>query len=71
MARILNQAQAQAIYSTMCALNNVGGKAKRLEFEQAIVSTDSQGTVSIWGKVADAEYPSQSAFAADYGLQLA
>lgn len=73
---ILNQAQAEAVYSAMCALNNVGGKLSRIDLGQQ--RRDPQLRVTEGGAViiergmphCDREaHANQSAFAAAYGLQ--
>lgn len=65
---ILNQAQAEAVYSAMCALNNVGGKANNLHVGRAVVSADVGSAIHVYSPEADERYPNQSAFAAAYGL---
>lgn len=73
---ILNQAQAEAVYSAMCALNNVGcdnGHASitgNRAQEDVRVQWDDGVTVmrgALRGERED--YVSQAAFAAAYGLQ--
>lgn len=68
---ILNQAQAEAVYSAMCALNNVGGG-----FSGTIVLPDDMA-VSCWsegestvsaGNGAVESYVNQAAFASAYDL---
>lgn len=76
---ILNQSQAKAVYSAMCALNNVGG---RIATTIAIVDAGthvnayetSLGVVFLvkvcdFDRVDSEEYESQAAFATAYGLQ--
>lgn len=67
---ILNQAQAEAVYSAMVALNNVGNIAGDLTLDE--------GLRVQWLKSVDVrdglsgpreEYPNQAAFATAYGLQ--
>lgn len=66
---ILNQSQAEAVYSAMCVLNNVDFRACDLSFGKAIVKQTSSGTISVIGTVGDDEqYASQAAFATAYGL---
>ena len=68
-ARILNRAQAEAVYSAMCALNNVSFRACDLSFDKAIVKQAFSGAINVIGVVGDDEcYDSQSAFATAYGL---
>ena len=72
-AKILNQTQAEAVYSAMCHLNNVGGRLHAtLEQDNGVhVREDRAGEVTVWivngGPVE--QYPDQSAFATAYGLQ--
>lgn len=68
--KILTKAQAEAVYSAMCALlNNVEFRACDLSFGKAIVKRASNGTISVIGTVGDDEcYDSQFAFATAYGL---
>ncbi len=65
---ILNNEQAEAIYSAMCALNNVGGRLCRALLNDDIeVSERSNGTIQIFG--ADPEqHANQHAFATAYSL---
>lgn len=64
--KILTQAQAEAVYSAMCALNNVLGSlccridGIRIEAWDVIHITDDTRTEN---------YADQPAFAAAYGLQ--
>lgn len=73
---ILNQSQAEAVYSAMCALNNVFG---RIKAQFGDVSDDGVNVFEVDGSVnvvrvrhydvLEAEYyASQAAFAAAYGL---
>lgn len=69
---ILTPAQAEAVYSAMCALNNVGGRLHaRLEQDGAVHVAEYPGRIEVY--VANAGpvefYRDQSAFAATYGLQ--
>lgn len=73
MARILNQAQAEAIYSAMCALNNVGGHLACELIDGTVVIEKSPLNpqviqVSSNGR-GDEFYESQAAFATAYGLE--
>lgn len=78
MANILNQAQAEAVYSAMCALNNVGARLDAF-LENAFHAremADGRVVVHIVPNVtfpgshaAEPEiYADQTAFAAAYGL---
>jgi len=66
----LNPAQAEAVYSAMCGLNNVHMRACDLRFGNAIVQVDFNGTVRVIGTavVDDERYADQSAFATAYNL---
>ena len=68
--KILTKAQAEAVYSAMCALNNVDFRACDLSFGNAIIKQAFNGTISVIGTTAvdDEHYASQSAFATAYGL---
>lgn len=71
-ALILNQAQAEAVYSAMCALNNVGGRVFATMGDQRVTEANGAVTVSEYqeGQWEPCErYDSQSAFATAYGLQ--
>lgn len=76
---ILNQAQAEAVYSAMCALNNVGGRSHvRINAARGgliHVNELPDGAIQLWrgdavgyptGAIEN--YADQSAFAAAYGL---
>jgi hypothetical protein len=68
---ILNQAQAEAVYSAMCALNNVGS-IWLLNIETPEFSAKEEATTGI--KLRDADggierHADQAAFATAYGLQ--
>lgn len=68
---ILNINQAQAVYSAMCALNNVDFRACDLSFGKAIVKQAFNGAITVIGTIGDDEhYANQTAFAAAYGLHL-
>lgn len=74
--KVLNKTQAEAVYSAMCALNNVGGKVKAMFGDvstEGINVFESAGEVHVaWVRTCDvlhAEiYPDRSAFATAYGL---
>ena len=69
-ALILNKAQAKAVYSAICALNNVHLRGCDLRFGNAIVQLDFNGTVRVIGTavVDDERYADDAAFATAYGL---
>lgn len=69
--RILTPAQAQAVYSAMCALNSVHMRACDMRFGSAIVTSDFNGVVRVVGKVEqdDERHTDLDAFAAAYGLR--
>lgn len=75
--KILNQSQAEAVYSAMCHLNNVGG-----QISAQIKTRDATVTVADYGTHAGVKISSlcrnglehewhdnQAAFATAYGLQ--
>lgn len=77
--KILNQSQAEAVYSAMCHLNNVGARLDAFvekvfharEMADGRVVVSSAPNVTFPGSH-DAErevYENQSAFATAYGLQ--
>jgi hypothetical protein len=74
-ARILNTAQAEAVYSAMCALNNVSAKV-RTEMsglpDYSIVTVHERGNGQVWVEgdrgVREEIYADQSAFATAYSL---
>ena len=77
--KILNQAQAEAVYSAMCHLNNVGGTLA------ATMNEHAEGTfLKVWENTSEGvrvmeckaftllrneTHRNQSAFATAYGLQ--
>ena len=72
---ILNTDQAQAIYSAMCALNNVSARiAVNIDQTESInVFERHDGSISVWqknhGQTHNEEtHTSQAAFAAVYGV---
>jgi hypothetical protein len=75
--KLLTQAQAEAVYSAMCALNNVGGKVKA-EFDNpkgyhTAVFENAFKYVTVvesyfHRKTNEEAYTSQAAFAEAYGL---
>lgn len=76
MSLILNKAQAEAVYSAMCALNNVSMRIDTFcEAECLHVREISDGRIVIHKTPEDhanaksEEHASQPAFATAYGLQ--
>lgn len=68
---ILNQSQAEAVYSAMCALNNVGGRMRCTLADNSgdiDIYERSNGSIQILGNDPES-HESQSAFATAYGLQ--
>lgn len=69
---ILNQSQAEAVYSAMCALNNVGNVSSEFNLPNDIwVASTSSGGVMVVPRVHGAaieQYSNQAAFAVAYGL---
>lgn len=66
---ILNQAQAEAVYSAMVALNNVGGISGDLTLSEGLrVQWLKSVTVRDGLSGPREEYPNQSGFATAYGL---
>lgn len=79
---ILTKPQAEAVYSAMCALNNVTGKVNatfmnsRAAIEGITAFEDTYGEVHVWqtlGGVAHntERYENQAAFATAYSLLAA
>lgn len=69
---VLNKPQAEAIYSAMCALNNVIGRIGSMSLPEAgiVVNEFANGRVIINSiYVGDESHANQAAFAAAYGLQ--
>lgn len=67
---ILNQAQAEAVYSAMCALNNVGGICGDLTLSEGLrVQWLQSVTVRDGLSGPREEYANQTAFATAYSLQ--
>lgn len=65
---ILNKSQAEAVYSAMCALNNVAGRLDCTVQEITNVRESVIGTVYVKsGKLLES-HTDQNAFAAAYGL---
>jgi hypothetical protein len=68
---ILTPAQAEAVYSAMCALNNVNGRCVDLAIgDNAAVLVHATGTVTVIRYVTEPaeRYASQHEFASAYGL---
>ena len=78
MTKILSQSQAEAVYSAMCALNNVGGRIEHMQFptdagESVSVVERLDGKVDVWlsrnGQAHESEsHANQAAFADAYGI---
>lgn len=69
VALILNQSQAEAVYSAMCALNNVGGFCGDITLSGGLrVQWLRSVTVRDGLSGPREEYPNQAAFATAYGL---
>jgi len=69
---ILSQAQAEAVYSAMCALNNIGAHTDsfKLPDDKTVTLYGSEGSVGVSVKLRTIEsYDSQAAFADAYNLQ--
>lgn len=82
MSKILTQAQAEAVYSAICALNNVGGKVDasvpnlsnpKKHGHFVLVREMSVNAIEVRAGFAEGaereDYRNQAAFAAAYGLQ--
>lgn len=78
--KILNQSQAQAVYSAMCHLNKVGAASPRFNFpskpgKRVAVEQRNDGRVVVTVFCVNQkddereDYASQSYFATAYGLQ--
>ena len=68
--QILTQAQAEAVYSAMCALKNAGGICGDLTLAEGLrVQWLTEVTIRDGLSGPLEEYPDQSAFATAYGLQ--
>ncbi len=67
-ALILNQSQAAAAYSAMCALNNVSGYLDTV-MRGVRVKEHANGVIQITSKGRSEDYDNQSAFATAYDLQ--
>lgn len=66
---ILNQAQAEAVYSAMCVLNNVGGICGDLTLSEGLrVQWLDRVTVRDGLSGPREEYADQASFAAAYNL---
>jgi hypothetical protein len=68
---ILSQAQAEAVYSAIVALNNVGGSIRSIDLNDEIsVKLNRPGSMHIWDIFNGSEFwSSQDAFRTAYGLQ--
>lgn len=72
MPLILNQAQAEAVYSAMCALNNVGARISCTVQELILVRETVAGSIYVVSDapgVAGEHHADQAAFATAYSLQ--
>lgn len=79
MTLILNESQAEAVYSAMCALNNVGGTLRTFfgsydNGQQVEESIHRTGIIQVFEMghgvaIRQEKYSSQSAFGIAYGLQ--
>lgn len=68
--KILNQAQAEAVYNAMCHLNNVGVVCGDITLSEGLrVQWLNSVTVRDGLSGPREEYPNQSAFATAYDLQ--
>lgn len=65
---ILNRAQAEAVYSAMCALNNVAGRVRIYLDDGVVVSESKEGRVYVMGELGSEVFASQASFATAYGL---
>ena len=70
---ILNKSQAEAVYSAMCALNNVGGTIEKLSLPDSyyvidVVAYTDKITIRRGLRTVET-HDNQSAFATAYGLQ--
>lgn len=70
MSKILSQAQAEAVYSAMVALNNVSGRIEKTLIGRVVVTETHSGVVTVDDPDRDvsAAYDNQADFAAAYGL---
>jgi hypothetical protein len=69
MNLILNKSQAEAVYSAMCALNNVGGLVRiALENDIDVYERDDD-TIAVLSDGPAERHTNQAAFATAYGLQ--
>lgn len=65
---ILNQSQAEAVYSAMCALGNVSGRVDaQMPSGRVVEGANGVILVTAYGKPSE-DYGNQSAFATAYGL---
>lgn len=70
MSKILNPAQAKAVYDAMCALNNVSGTVTGINFRRIFVTSAQTGEITVCGPESDERHPNQAAFAAAYNLEI-
>lgn len=69
-ALILTAAQAQAVYSAMCALDNVRGRLD-IVMRDVRVKEYANAVILITSKGMSEDHSNQAAFAAAYGLPVA
>ena len=69
MSKIITQAQAEAVYNAMCALNNVGGSMSALVSGIRVEETHS-GRIQVWTGFGEEYelYATQADFARAYSL---
>lgn len=71
MSQILTTAQAEAVYSAMRAMNNIGGQLSHVRAGHASVVEHAAGhfvVSDVRGQIESEVYEGQSAFASAYGL---
>ncbi len=69
MALILNQSQAEAVYSAMCALKKVGMRINTCDDDLVRVAEHPSGVITVYhGDTVREVHAGQSAFATAYGL---
>lgn len=66
---ILNRAQAEAVYSAMCALNNVSARLRTSIPGGIVVSENDDGRVYVLSELASEVFGTQGSFATAYGLK--
>ncbi len=69
MSKILNKSQAEAVYSAMCALNNVSGRVDaQMPSGRVVEGANGVILVTAYGRPSE-DYGNQAAFATAYGLK--